>query len=419
MPYNVRYLPGGHPAGEFDTLEQAMAHTGHTDLDDWCLSREGAGQIRTDWTLRYDPATDGGGPPLDYGDRDRDHPYLNRVWAIEAPGVAHELIALLAAGDLTRRHWGTEDGVIKAATRDRLPDADTTASIVAAQLAAHYAAAGELTPGLIEAVIAGTYSASDVVLDQAAIADISRRVADALRNAGIAVAPRPAVIRGGQDLELQAWPHAAWFGSPRAVAVAQRIVDALGAVTVATEICALGILGAISAFGSAMLRRLDRLGRTIHVVTIPAGPLPRWLCAFLSYMISHVLIPFGLPFLGVWLTCWPDSWHALAARWVPVAGWVAAGFAAEKLVGFRLRPAGVQPGDTQDGERKVAVVVSFVLAAAAAAWPWPGWWAAHLHLRVVLAVLYAAMAVFTSAVMISHARQRSRPGNARPRPGRR
>ena len=37
MPYNVRYLAGGHPAAEFGTLEQAMAHTGHTDL----VSRSG------------------------------------------------------------------------------------------------------------------------------------------------------------------------------------------------------------------------------------------------------------------------------------------------------------------------------------------------------------------------------------------
>ena len=42
---------------------------------------------------------------------------------------------------------------------------------------------------------------------------------------------------------------------------------------------------------------------------------------------------------------------------------------------------------------QIITVAESAACAVAAAWPWPGWYGAHLVLRVLLAVLYGACAV--------------------------
>jgi hypothetical protein len=161
-----------------------------------------------------------------------------------------------------------------------------------------------------------------------------------------------------------------------------------------------------SAFRTAIW---DWVHRPVFTLTVPAGRLPRLTAAFLSYLASHVLIPFGLATLGIWLTCWPQSWQALArpSGWIPVAGWLAAGLAAEKLAGIRVgRP--LDPGQYRNligGARETA---PFVVAVFVVAWPWPfAWWDAHQALRLVAAAgwsLGAVVMVVTSIRAALHDR---------------
>lgn len=579
--YKVRFLAGGEEPGEYDTLERAMAHAGHPDPGDWCLTNGNPGWIETDWTDLYRAAADGGGLPLDYGDREKDHPYLLRVWVIEAPGVAHELIARLAADDLARRYWSADDGIVKAATWQHLPPAGATASIVAAQLAAHYAVSGELSPALVDAVIADTYLAEGVALPAETVAAVTRRALAAARDAGLTVTDRTgdtgltavmalmastgpgktapyrvwhagnayhgpgrgvlagecgslpeamaaaghpghgdwATLPGVPDLlffgaapgrivtdytpewtiegvdvarafaescpfylaELRRWsdrdeaviaaviretredgdlwklPHAdacragvrlaARYGTSSDPAGSVTTVDVFAVVVNAystarmdpfpagvMETIAIDLVQALRDAGltvigsdasdlarsldgagggelwladrkqpcvacrphddgippaarpGGLLARLGRhedrfrawLGRPAYLARIPGGRLPRWLCATMSNLISHVLIPLGVPFLGVWLTCRPSSWQDLAARGLPLAGWVLAGCVAEKLVHVQIGPP--PSARTDRAVRDVTTAVLLAAVSVAAGWPWTTWWAAsHLH----------------------------------------
>ena len=414
----------GEPRGQYESLTTAMRAAGHRDFADWGTRPE-----MPDTLFLAAAAT------LNTGESSAAHV---PPWTIEGRNVAREFAETCPGIVRTATCWSRHDERIIAAvigeTRSRadwrLPFA--AAIDAAALLAARYGTSrekgGSLTTVDVFTVLSRAYAGAypDTALPPDVADSIARDVVRRLTGTGVVVIggqaallasarlPDPGqmvVIGDGKTRQPQVWPNAPWFASsPRLAAAAEKVVNTVVAVLAAAEICRLAMLAAIGRGFQAAGRWWEQAARTLHVVTVPAGPLPWWLCAAVSYTVSHLLIPFGLPFLGVWLTCWPATWHELAARWVPVAGWVTAGFVAEKLVGFQLRPAKPAPDWTRGLASGPTMVASFALIAVAAAWPWSAWWATHLHLRVFLSVMSGIMAVSVAAVMITRARRRARPG---------
>jgi hypothetical protein len=113
------------------TLHEALASAGHPDPADWL------------------PV---GGTP----DRIVTEPVPNE-WAIEAAGVAHELIGLLPVEVCARQVWSEADPAVICAVITAIPSPFAVSMTVAARLAAHYAVAGMLQRSTIGAVIADAF----------------------------------------------------------------------------------------------------------------------------------------------------------------------------------------------------------------------------------------------------------------------
>jgi hypothetical protein len=424
----------GVPQGEHGTLAEAMHAAGHDDYGDW--------GTRTGMTGLLFLC---GAASLDAGQTCADQV---PAWTIEAPGVAREFAESCSGVIRASRRWSWADErivtAVTAVTHDesalcQLPYAH--ACDAGMRLAARHATGGgergSVTTVDVFAVLVDAYSTAyspgRLVVPPDVIEAIATRLVHRLTDVGVNMigtvealmkspAARPGTVAAGVHLTspgARPRPYRSHlFDGVRTPAdwpIWQRL-------------------------GIAEERLRAWLTRPVWLITVPAGRLPARLCSVLSHLVSRLAIPLGVFWGGVYVTwrlsirggtsLWWGSlqgpgWHesstwrytAQVAAWV--LGWWFAACVAEKLIGFELRsarPAAAGRARHHQVTRGLAAAVPFALASAAAAWPWPGWWAGHLPLRVVVAAFYAIGAV-AAAYIIRRARPRPAAANAaRPEP---
>jgi hypothetical protein len=113
--------------------------------------------------------------------------------AIEAPGVAHELIELMPAGACATRVWSDADPAIACAVWAVLPSPFLVSVAVAARLSAHYAVAGILDSATIGDTVAGAF-AGELAGHTSDVDRIITTVVEAIVAAGIPTAPPRLVV---------------------------------------------------------------------------------------------------------------------------------------------------------------------------------------------------------------------------------
>ena len=86
---------------EYETLPDAMAAAECPGAGSWLVATGIPWLIHTDWTNEEQPG--------DAETEDGELPYRRRCWSIRAAGVAHDLIGMLTAEEVTDRTWSTWD----------------------------------------------------------------------------------------------------------------------------------------------------------------------------------------------------------------------------------------------------------------------------------------------------------------------
>lgn len=304
--------------GEYSSLIQAMAAAGHHGLLDWETRPGQPGLLFLSLAAAHTP-----GEPV------------SPPWVIEAPGVAREFADAFPPASRAARRWSLLDEQIITAVVDetrhgpgrwRLPH-HLTACQAGAWLAARYGtgsgAAGSVTTTDVHAVMTSTYRNAYPL--RAVPEDVIDEIAGSLVRRLVAA---QATVIGAQAVH-RTTAAGAWPSVPQAVPVARpgRWPSRPPG----------GVLAGLGAAAAAHHRLARRIMRPVRTVPIPAGRMPAWSCSALSYLISHVIVPFGTLITGVALTCWPRPWQG----WI---GWILAALLIEKIVNAELRPAAGQEG---------------------------------------------------------------------------
>ena len=169
---------------EYETLPDAMAAAECPGAGSWLVATGIPWLIHTDWTNEEQPG--------DAETEDGELPYRRRCWSIRAAGVAHDLIGMLTAEEVTDRTWSTWDRKVITVAMIELSSPRQCACNCAARLAAHYAAEGSLSHYRIMEVIAWAYNGSeDTELSDAEVTNGAIRVGNALAAAGFIILQPP------------------------------------------------------------------------------------------------------------------------------------------------------------------------------------------------------------------------------------
>jgi hypothetical protein len=253
--------------------------------------------------------------------------------AIEAVGVAHELIGLLPVLACATRLWSAADPAITCAVTTALPSPFVVSATAAARLSAHYAVAGVLSWTMIDDTVTGAFGdalgehASDI--DRIIAAVIEALVAAGIPTALAAAGAAPFAGYDGGELSFanQDSPVTRWLD-----AAGDRFFTALGR--------AFALLTAFDTWA-------QRIMRPVWIITVPGGKLSSTWCTRLSRLLSGVL-PMTVCCAGifggwhaarltsVWGGTWQGAWPGITL-WVFT--WWAVSLLPEKLLGFWLRPA--------------------------------------------------------------------------------
>lgn len=169
------------PARECATIADAMTAAGRLDADDWIVAAGVPRRIFTHWIAEYQ---DGADVSADDGD---DEKHLRRFWEITGDGVAHELIGMLTAGQVTGRTWSKWDRQVAHLGLIELSYPRDCARACAARIAAHLAVSGgTITHGQITAAELWAYLGADTLPD-AEVTNGAVRIGNALHAAGFVV----------------------------------------------------------------------------------------------------------------------------------------------------------------------------------------------------------------------------------------
>jgi hypothetical protein len=193
MTYVLHTIRSPQPL-ECQTLHEAMARAGYPDPADWLPRARLPNKIVAE-SMADQPA-------------------------IEAPGVAHELIELMPAGACATRMWSSADPAIACAVWAALPSPFLASIAVAARLSAHYAVAGILSAATIRDTVAGAF-ADELAGHASDVGQVTAAVVAALVAARVPTAP-PRLVVVPDELQFILQP-----AGPGATAPPERLAGAL------------------------------------------------------------------------------------------------------------------------------------------------------------------------------------------------